>query len=33
MRDFTQIDTYLESHLSESIEELKRLVSQPSVSA
>ncbi|NPV77198.1 MAG: M20/M25/M40 family metallo-hydrolase [Anaerolineae bacterium] len=33
MSDFTRIDHYLETHLDESISELSRLCSQPSVSA
>ncbi len=33
MSDYTKIDAYLESHIDESITELSRLVSQPSVGA
>lgn len=33
MKDFSQHDAYLESHLDDSIAELSRLVAQPSVSA
>lgn len=33
MKDFSEIDTYLESHLEESITELSRLSAQPSVAA
>jgi acetylornithine deacetylase/succinyl-diaminopimelate desuccinylase-like protein len=33
MSDFGQLDAYLEKHLDRSIEELKRLVAQPSVGA
>jgi acetylornithine deacetylase/succinyl-diaminopimelate desuccinylase-like protein len=33
MSDLSKIDSYLETHLSESIEELKQLVAQPSVGA
>lgn len=33
MTDFTDLDTYLEGHLDESIAELSRLVAQPSVGA
>ena len=33
MADYRKIDTYLESHLDDSIAELSRLVSQPSVGA
>jgi acetylornithine deacetylase/succinyl-diaminopimelate desuccinylase-like protein len=33
MTDFAQIDTYLEANLNQSLEELRRLVAQPSVAA
>ena len=33
MTDYTNLDTYLDSHLDGSIEELKRFVAQPSVGA
>src|SRR5574340_443695 len=33
MPDYTKIDNYLETHLDQSLEELGRLVAQPSVSA
>jgi acetylornithine deacetylase/succinyl-diaminopimelate desuccinylase-like protein len=33
MKDFSEIDTYLESNLDESISELSRLAAQPSVAA
>lgn len=33
MSDYTRIDTYLESHLDASLQELARLVAQPSVAA
>jgi acetylornithine deacetylase/succinyl-diaminopimelate desuccinylase-like protein len=33
MSDYTKIDTYLETHLDESIAELSKLVAQPSVGA
>lgn len=33
MNVYTQLDTYLQNHIDESIEELKKLVAQPSVGA
>ncbi|MGE5221042.1 MAG: peptidase M20, partial [Omnitrophica WOR_2 bacterium] len=33
MKDYTEIDLYLETHLDESIAELSRLCAQPSVAA
>jgi acetylornithine deacetylase/succinyl-diaminopimelate desuccinylase-like protein len=33
MKDFSEIDTYLESHLNKSLEELFKLCAQPSVAA
>ncbi|MBE3066514.1 MAG: hypothetical protein IMZ73_03640 [Chloroflexi bacterium] len=33
MTDYTKFDSYLETHMDESIAELSRLVAQPSVGA
>ena len=33
MSNYTQIDSYLENHINESLAELSRLVAQPSVGA
>ena len=33
MSDFQKIDSYLETHLDQSLAELSKLVAQPSISA